>query len=264
MKHLKLYEQFRLILEAIYDDVAVRISNKKRGVCERDSKSFDIFFNNKEVMRKMMTHKMGKPGSMQSFSYEGPDKWSRDNQYTKYEWTADTTAWEVWKHMNYIVLTPLHEIHWYHGKSPGFSTPEYLSQTNHIVNDGSLSKNEVLPKLDIKKLGFKVYSALLDDPNVGYILSDKGSSVAVKTSVYQYLFNNPKYIWIKSGDPKILSIDPLKYDKVVIMNPKYCNPKEVEENFRNLDLSRYIDPNNPTPTQPNLNAVFTYSDNFKK
>ena len=258
MKHLKLYEQFRLILEAIYDDVAVRISNKKRGVCEADAKSFDIFFNNKEIMRKMMTHKMGKPGSMQSFCYEGPDKWNRDNPYTKYEWSADTTAWDVWKNMNYIILTPLNQIHWYHGKSPG--GPKY----NPIPNIGfEGSSGEYLPTLDIKKFGFKVYSALLDDQNVGYIISDKGSSEGVKTSVYQHLFNDPKYIWIKYGDPKLLNTDPLKYDMVVVMNPKYCNPKEVEENFRNLDLSRYIDPNNQTPTQPNLNAVFTYSDNFK-
>jgi hypothetical protein len=42
------------------------------------------------------------------------------------------------------------------------------------------------------------------------------------------------------------------------MNPKYCNPKEVEEKFKNIEI-----PVNDKPTYPNLNADFTYSDNYK-
>ena len=253
MKYLKLYEQFKLITEAIYDDVSVQLSNKKRGVSEPGAKSFDILFNNKEVMRKMMTHKMGHPGSMQSFWYEGPET-NRDNQYTKYEWTADTTAWEVWKNMNYIILTPKNQIHWYHGKKPGGQKYEPIPK---IGFEGS--KGEDLPTLDIKTLGFKVYRALLDDPNVGYIISEKGSSEEIKKSVYQWLLKENDYVWIKTGDSDILKTNPLKYDMVVVMNPKYCNPKEVEEKFKNIEVSV-----NDKPTHPNLNANFTYSDNFKK
>jgi hypothetical protein len=46
---------------------------------------------------------------------------------------------------------------------------------------------------------------------------------------------------------------------VVIMNPKYCNVKEVEEKFRNIEVE--ID---NQLTQPNIDAEFTYSDNFPK
>ena len=42
MKHLKLFEQFSLILESIYDDVSVQITNKERGVSQPGAKSFDI------------------------------------------------------------------------------------------------------------------------------------------------------------------------------------------------------------------------------
>ena len=252
MKHLKLFEQFRLILESIYDDVSVQITDKERGVSQSGAKSFDIFFNNKDVMRKMMTHKMGEPGSMQSFWYEGL-KTNRDDQYTTYKWTADTTAWEVWKNMNYVILTPLNQIHWYHGKKPGGQ------KYNPIDSIGFAgSKGEDLPTLDIEHFGFKVYRALLDDPNVGYIISEKGSSPEVKKSVYKHLFKEKDYIWIKSGDSKVLSADPLAYDMVVVMNPKYCNPKEVEEKFKNIEI-----PVNDKPTYPNLNADFTYSDNYK-
>ena len=252
MKHLKLFEQFSLILESIYDDVSVRITNKERGVSQPGAKSFDIFFNNKEVVRKMMNHKMGQPGSMQSFWYEGL-KTNRDDQYTTYEWTADTTAWEVWKHMNYIILTPKNQIHWYHGKKPGGSKYDPIDSIGFRG-----SKGEDLPTLDIEHFGFKVYRALLDDPNAGYIISESGSSPEVKKSVYKHLFKEKDYIWIKAGDPKALSEDPLAYDMVVVMNPKYCNPKEVEEKFKNIEV-----PVNDRPTYPNLNADFTYSDNFK-
>jgi len=250
MKHLRLYEQFRLILEATYDAISVQISNKKRGVSEPGAKSFDIFFNNKELMRKMMTHKMGKPGFMQSFWYEGPET-DRNNQYTTYEWTADTTAWEVWKNMNYIVLTPKNQIHWYHGKQPGGQKFDPIPEMGFKGSTG-----EVLPTLDVERFGFKVYRALLDDPNVGYIISEKGSSDKIKTSVYQWLFKKNEYVWIKTGDPDLLKTEPLKYDMVVVMNPKYCNPKEVEEKFKNIEVEG--------PSYPNQNASFTYSDNYKK
>lgn len=250
MKYLKLYEQFRLITEAIYEDVELVLSMDRRGVSEESAKSFDIILKNEEVIESMKKHKMGKPGSMQSFFFEGPG----GEMYTKFEWTSDTTAWEVWQQMNYVILTPKNQIHWYHGKKPGGQKfnpiPEYGFEG---------SKGEDLPKLDISRFGFKVYRALLDDPLVGFIISEKGSSEDVKQSVYKWLFNVTDYVWIKSGDPLSLQSEPLSYDMIVIMNPKYCNVKEVEEKFRNIEVE--ID---NQLTQPNIDAEFTYSDNFPK
>lgn len=250
MKYLKLYEQFRLITEAIYEDVEVVLSKDRRGVSEELAKSFDIILKNEEVIKNMKEHKMGNPGSMQSFFFKGPG----GEMYTKFEWNSDTTAWEVWQQMNYLILTPKNQIHWYHGKKPGGQ------KFNPIPEFGfEGSKGEDLPKLDISKFGFKVYRALLDDPLVGFIVSEKGSSEDVKKSVYKWLFNVTDYVWIKSGDPLSLQKNPLSYEMVVIMNPKYCNVKEAEEKFRNIKVE--ID---NQVTQPNIDAEFTYSDNFPK
>lgn len=53
MKYLKLYEQFRLITEAIYEDVEVVLSMDRRGVSEESAKSFDIILKNEEVIKSM-------------------------------------------------------------------------------------------------------------------------------------------------------------------------------------------------------------------
>lgn len=246
MKYLKLYEHFRLITEAAYKDVEVKLSKKKRGFSEPEARSFDIILTNPTVVKNLQEHKMGKPGSMQSFFYKGPG----GERYTKYEWDAETTAWDVWQQMNYIVLTPKNQIHWLHGKQMGGEKHDPNPKDGYEGSTG-----EKLPKLDIK--GYDVYRALLDDPKVGYIISERDSSKEIKDKVYRWLFDVPDYIWIKSGDPKKLEANPLDYDMVVVMNPKYCDSKEVEKKFREIKTG---DPE----TQPNLEATFSYSVNFPK
>ena len=79
----------QILNEAIEGDVAVWPSKgDQRGISDIEGKSFNIFFNDKQIIRNMMTHKMGSPGSMQSFKYEGPS----GPNYTTYEWDENTTV----------------------------------------------------------------------------------------------------------------------------------------------------------------------------
>ena len=54
MKYLKLYEHFRLITEAAYKDVEVKLSEKKRGFSEPEARSFDIILTNPTVVKNFV------------------------------------------------------------------------------------------------------------------------------------------------------------------------------------------------------------------
>lgn len=210
----------QILNEAIEGDVAVWPSKgDQRGISDIEGKSFNIFFNDKQIIRNMMTHKMGSPGSMQSFKYEGPS----GPNYTTYEWDENTTAWEVWKNMNYIILTKDNVVHWYHGNLMG--GPKSKPQPKHGFK-GSAGKE--LPKLNIERFGFKIYKALLKDQSVGYIVSNSEASEMVKNKIYKWLLKDPDFVWVSTGN---VNEDGMGYEDIIIINPKYSNPNELKQKF---------------------------------
>lgn len=207
------------LFEGKYGDIEViPAKGTQRGTSEASARSFDINIGNPDVIKKMTMTPMGEAGSATAFSYEGPG----GEAFTKFKWDADTSQWEVWKNMNYIILTPKNKVHWHHGKSPGGIFKD---------KDGKLqpgSTGTPLPDLTIEKFGYKVYKALLLDPSVGFILSDEGSTPAVKKSVYKNLMNDPEFIWITAGG----TAGELDYKQIVVINPKYANVQTVKQDFK--------------------------------
>ena len=217
------------ILEGKFEDIAVvPAKGAQRGTSESGARSFNINIGNPEVIKKMMKTPMGEPGSMQSFKYEGPE----GSDFKDYEWDANTSQWEVWKNMNYLILTPDHHTHWYHGKMPGGDYKGFAGSTG-----------KALPDLTVEGFGLKVYKSLLMEPSVGFIKSDKTSTPQVKNGVYKKLMKDPDFIWIATnGD----TIDT--YDDIIVINPNYVNVETEQQKFEN----------------EHKGSKFYYSNNFPK
>jgi hypothetical protein len=221
-----------LLNEAKFEDVAVwPAAGAARGTTEARAKAFDIYIGNPDVIRKMAKTPMGKSGKMTSFSYDGPG----GDTFKDYEWDADTSQWDVWKNMNYIILTPNNYTHWYHGKMPGGT---YKDEAGNLLPGATGTS---LPDLTIKGFGYKVYKALLMEPSVGYIFSDKSSSSEVKNAVYSKLMQDDDLVWIAAGGTTYDT-----YDDIVVINPKHANVKKVKQDFENKHKG----------------AMFYYSRNF--
>jgi hypothetical protein len=221
------------ILEAKFEDVAIwPAKGAPRGTTQAGARAFDIYIGNPDVIRKMAKTPMGKPGKMTSFSYDGPGSANKD-----YEWDADTSQWDVWKNMNYLSLTPDNHIHWYHGKAPGGI---FKDKTGKLLPGAT---GIPLPDLTIKGFGVMVYKAVLLDPTVGYILSDKSSTDKIREYVYEPLMNDKDFIWIAAG-----GTGGLDYDDIVIINPKHADVKKVKQDFE----------------KEHEGAKFYYSKNFPK
>lgn len=207
------------LAEAQYGDIKViPTTGTQRGTSDSSggARSFAIILGNPGVYRKMEQTPMGKPGKMKAFKYDGPS----GDIYREFEWDADTTQWEVWQRMNYIILTPDNEVHWYHGKMPGGAFKD---------DEGKLlpgSTGTPLPDLKIKGFGIKVYKALLLEPNVGYIVSSGEASPAVKSAVYSKLMKDKNFVWIATnGD------DVSTYKNIIIINPQYSNIDQIKKKF---------------------------------
>jgi hypothetical protein len=213
---MKLIDILKEVLaEAKFEDISVVPSKgTQRGTSEEGARSFDINIGNVGVINKMSKTPMGYKGKMRSFSHEGPNT----GDFKEFEWEADTPQWEVWKNMNYIALTPSHHTHWYHGKIPGGPFKDA---------EGNIGKE--LPDLSVSRFGSKVYKALLLEPSVGYILSDKKSSTdLVRRSVYQYLMNDPDFVWIATNGDTYNT-----YDNIIVINPKHANVEKEKQKFEN-------------------------------
>lgn len=209
-----------LLFEARFGDIAViPAKGTQRGTSESGARSFDINVGNVETIKKMAKTPMGKAGSATSFSYEGPG----GETFTEFKWDADTSQWNVWKNMNYVILTPNNEVHWYHGKSPG----GIFTDKSGKLQPGATGTP--LPDLTIDKFGYKVYKALLLDPSVGFISSNKGSTPAVKKSVYKNLMKDPDFVWMAAGG----TAGGLDYDNIVIINPNQADITSIKQKFRN-------------------------------
>lgn len=230
----KLLIENNLLIEAKFEDVAVwPAKGMQRGTSESSGKSFDIMIGNPDVIRKMAKTPMGSPGKMKSFKYEGPE----GDVYKEFEWNADTSQWDVWKNMNYIILTPDNHTHWYHGKIPGGT---YKDDAGNLITS---STGLPLPELTIKRFGYKVYKALLLDPNVGYIKSDKSSTPEIKRAVFSKLIQDNDFVWITTNGDTVET-----YDDIVIINPNYDDVQKVRQEFE----SEHED------------SKFYYSKNFPK
>ena len=218
-----------LLKEARYEDIeVVPTSGPQRGAGEASGKSYAIIIGNPSVYRKMETTPMGKPGKMKALSYGG----AGSETYREFEWDADTTQWEVWQRMNYIVVTPNNETHWYHGKMPGGGYKGF---------DGATGTP--LPDLTVDKFGYKVYKALLGEPSVGYIISNQTASPSVKGAVYSKLMRDSGLVWIAAnGD----TVDT--YSDIVVINPNYADVQKVRQQFE----------------RTHQGAKFYYSSNFPR
>ena len=231
MKLLNLLKE--TLLEAKFEDVAVWPSKGvQRGTSESGAKSFDIMLGNPDTIRKMAKTPMGNPGKMTSFKYDGPE----GDTFKEYKWDANNSQWDVWKNMNYIILTPDHYTHWYHGKMPGGT---YKDETGNLLPGATGTS---LPDLTIKGFGYKVYKALLMEPSVGYIFSDKSSTSEVKNAVYSKLMQDNDLVWIAAG-----GTGGLDYDDIVIINPNYSNIQKIKQDFESQHEG----------------SKFYYSKNFK-
>ena len=201
-----------LLKEARYQDIeVVPTSGPQRGVGETDGKSYAIIIGNPSVYRKMEATPMGKPGKMKALNYGG----AGSEAYREFEWDADTTQWDVWQRMNYVVVTPRNETHWYHGKMPGGGYKDFEGATG-----------TPLPDLKIDRFGYKVYKALLGEPSVGYIISDKTSSPEIKGAVYSKLMQDNELIWVATNGNTTST-----YDDIVVMNPKYVDIQKIRQQF---------------------------------
>lgn len=215
------------ILEAKFQDIeVVPTKGVQRGTSESGAKSYAIIIGNPSVYHKMEQTPMGKSGKMSAFKYEGHE----GPDHTEFTWNADTTQWEVWQRMNYLILTSRHETHWYHGKMPGGAYKGW---------EGSTSTP--LPDLKIDKFGYKVYKALLSEPNVGWIVSDESSTPEVKNGVYKKLMQDPDFVWIAANGDNINT-----YTNIVVINPSHANVERVKQIFETN----------------NKGAKFYYSKNF--
>jgi hypothetical protein len=216
-----------IIAEAKFEDIAVVPSKGiQRGTSEESAKSFDINIENTAVIRKMKFTPMGKAGSATAFSYEGPG----GKAYTEFSWKDDTSQWDVWKNMNYLILTPKNYVHWYHGKMPGGS---FKDDKTGQLNTGSTGTP--LPDLTVEKFGYKVYKALLLEPSVGFIKSEKSSTPAVKKAVYANLMKDNDLAWISAG-----GTGGLDYDNIVIINPSYADKNKVKQQFEKENPNKKI------------------------
>ena len=201
-----------LLKEARYQDIeVVPTSGPQRGVGETDGKSYAIIIGNPSVYRKMEATPMGKPGKMKALNYGG----AGSEAYREFEWDANTTQWDVWQRMNYVVVTPRNETHWYHGKMPGGGYKDFEGATG-----------TPLPDLKIDRFGYKVYKALLGEPSVGYIISDKTSSPEIKGAVYSKLMQDNELIWVATNGNTTST-----YDDIVVMNPKYVDIQKIRQQF---------------------------------
>lgn len=223
-----------VLVEAKFGDIAVwPAKGTQRGTSESGAKSFDINIGNPDVIRKMAKTPMGKAGSATAFKYEGPE----GDTYKEFKWDANTSQWNVWKNMNYVILTPKKYVHWYHGKMPGGSFTD---------DDGKLrpgSTGTPLPDLTVERFGYKVYKALLLEPSVGYIKSEKGSTPAVKKSVYANLMKDSDLVWISAG-----GTGGLDYDDIMVINPSYADAAKLGAEFEEENAGKLIHKSNNFPT----------------
>lgn len=238
------------LAEAKFQDVAVRpAKGVQRGTSDPAGKSFDIIISNPDVIRKMAKTPMGYAGTIQVFSGDGPGS----GLYKEYEWKPDTTEWTVWSNINYIILSEKNEVHWYNGKIPGGLSgvrkagPEEDGSAGTDPKTGqkytSGTPNKPLTALSVEKFGYKVYKALLLDPSVGHIISNKSATDKVKEKVYGNLIKDTDFIWITTGGDTYDT-----YDEIVVINPKYADVKKVKQDFETKHKG----------------AQFFYSKNFPK
>ena len=217
------------ILEAKYEDVAViPAKGTQRGTSESGAKSFDINIGNIDVIKKMAKTPMGSAGSAKSFSYEGPG----GKTYSDFSWEENTSQWDVWKNMNYLILTPTpkHDVHWYHGKMPGGRYED--DKTGKLIPG---STGTALPDLTVDRFGYKVYKALLLEPSVGHIQSNKSSTPAVKKSVYANLMKDDDLVWVSAG-----GTGGLDYDQIMVINPSYADKNKLKQQFEKENLGKKI------------------------
>ena len=224
---IKLNDILKEILsEATFEDVTVVPSKGvQRGTSEADAKSFDIVIDNQDVIEKMKSTPMGKAGAATAFSYEGPG----GKAFTEFDWNANTSQWDVWQNMNYVTLTPKKYVHWYHGKMPG----GMYSDDKGALSPGATGTP--LPNLTIDRFGYKVYKALLSEPSVGYVKSEKGSTPAVKKSVYANLMKDDDLVWISAGGTGVLD-----YDDIVVINPSHADPAKLASEFEDENKGKQI------------------------
>jgi hypothetical protein len=226
-----------LLFEAKFGDIeVVPTKGTQRGTSEPGARSFNINIGNTDVINKMKHTPMGKAGSATSFSYEGPG----GQTYTEFKWDANTSQWDVWENMNYVALTPPpnNEVHWYHGKVPGGI---FTDKSGKLLPGAT---GTPLPDLTIDKFGYKVYKALLLDPNVKFISSNKSSTPAVKNSVYKNLMRDSDFIWMTAGGTE----GGLDYNNIVVINPNYANVSGIEQEFKSKYRNKgpiYYSPNFP-------------------
>ena len=239
-----------IILEARYQDIeVVPAKDIQRGASDSEGTSFNIVIGNPGAYYKMEQTPMGRGGTIQLFAGDGPGK----GLYKQYKWDAKTTQLTVWNNINYIILSKENEVHWYNGKIPGGSFGVQKSSSGEKDSSGtdiktgqsysSQSPNKPLSELTITEFGYKVYKALLLEPSVKYIISNKSATDAIKGAVYSKLIIDPDFIWISAG-----GTGGLDYDEIIIINPKYADVAKVKENFEN----KYV------------GAKFYYSKNFSK
>jgi hypothetical protein len=215
-----------VLSEATIGDITVVPSKGvQRGTSESNARSFDIIIDNQDVIKKMKSTPMKSVGSATAFSYEGPG----GKTFTDFDWNADTSQWDVWQNMNYVSLTPKNYVHWYHGKMPGGK----FTDDNGDLRPGSTGTP--LPDLTVDRFGYKVYKALLLDPSVGFIKSEKGSTPAVKKSIYKHLMMDDDLIWISAG-----GTGTLDYDDIMVINPSHANVKKLASDFKEENTDKQI------------------------
>ena len=253
----------KLLTEGKFEDIeVVPAKGVQRGTSSEGGRSFNINIGNPDVVKRMKETPMGEAGEMSSFSHEGPGSGEK-----KIKWNADTSQWDVWQNMNYIILTPENQVHWYHGKMPGGKFramynkkgPEVMGDKGRLYGTAARVKSDKefkekntswdkeghlypgstakpLPDLNIKGFGYKVYKALLNEPTVGYIVSDQSASEEVKNYVYKKLMTDPELIWVASGSGDISSQE---FQDMIMINPKFVNSKQLIEKFKSGEIKTH-------------------------
>jgi len=222
-----------LLLEAKFSDIEVLPSKGiQRGTSNEKGRSFNIIIGNPSVYYKMEKTPMGKGGTVQLFYGDGPNK----GLYKEYKWDANTKQLTVWNNINYIILSEKNEVHWYNGKIPGgsFGVQKASSGEKDKWNPDTTAQayktqtpHKPLSELTVKEFGYKVYKALLLEPSVGFIKSDKHSTPEVKRAVYFKLMKDVDLKWISVG-----GTGGLDYDNIVIINPNYADTEQITKDFK--------------------------------
>jgi hypothetical protein len=273
---IKSYIEYIYESNLLLDDVTLVESKLKRGTFESGARTFDILISDPVVVEKMKKTPMGYDGKMNSIKYDGPS----GSLYKEFQWTSDTSQWEVWQNMNYLIVTPRNEVHWYHGKIPGGTYNVQKTETGEINKDGvhqdpvsgqkyvSFSQFEKINKSlsslnDVKRFGYKVYTDLID--LVNYITSTGESTNEVRRGVYSHLINDRNFVWImnfqKDKSPTQINLFSNVPDyKNIIVIKSTDNVKEISEKW----LNELSDPMKEGIETLNKDFQLIYSPNFPK